>query len=569
MLSLLLRSNHLYFIMYFKAKDVKMKRNLLLILLVYGGFSLSAQSLADEVYVILQSNCTTSGCHNSTDAAANLDLQGSGANASLQVYNNLVNVSPSNEFARNKGYDLVHPGRPDKSFLFRKINQGLEAMIDLDAEEKKDMPINADPLSDIEKEKIRQWILYGAQLNGTPTVNGVTVSSIVEDYYTNGGGEAFPDGPPPAPAASEGFQIKMGPFFLPPKGEVEYFQKYDLDLPEKVEVNRIDMTMSNYSHHLILYDFNPGGSSVISPGYRLEPDHSDIGLVTAIQQPEDLRLPEGTAFKWEESIVLDLNSHYINYDAASPYKSESYINIYTQEDGTAAQEMKTELLANFNIWIPNDGDMRTFRQNVNFNLGDIYLWGLMGHTHKYGRGYKVYERINGQEGDLIYDASCAQGEPGCVSPSFDYQHIPFKRYDSFRPLKMNFSNGIIHEASYVNDGPLSVGFGATSDEEMMVLVLMYVDDLDGVTVSNDQVRHPVKGVKFYPNPMSDFGMISLPKNFNANSLSIYDLTGKEVRRTKVSGEYIEIERSNLQKGMYVYRLEDAEGQFATGKIVIE
>ena len=127
---------------------------------------------------------------------------------------------------------------------------------------------------------------------------------------------------------------------------------------------------------------------------------------------------------------------------------------------------------------------------------------------------------------------------------------------------MNFANGLIHEASYINDGPNSVGFGATSDDEMMVLILMYVDDLQGVTVSSDQVRHPVKGIKFYPNPVSDFAMIELPEDFNATTLELYDLTGKLIRTELISGEYISFERGNLPTGMLVYRLEDEEGRFA-------
>jgi len=532
------------------------------------SFQLQAQSLALEVYDILQTNCATSGCHNSSDQAANLDLQGSGANPTVQVYNNLVNKQPENTYARNMGYQLVLPGRPDKSFLYRKINQGLEDLINLHADEKENMPLNEDPISEKEREKIRQWILYGAPLLVDPTINGARVSDLVDEFYDKNGLVSFPDGPPTAPPEGEGFQIKMGPFFLPPQGEGEYFHKYDLDLPDDLEVNRVDMTMSNYSHHLILYDFNPGGSNSIPDGLRLNPNHSDIGLVTAIQQSEDIRLPEGTAFKWEQSIVLDLNSHYINYDATQVYKCESYINIYTQPNGTAAQEMKTELIANGNIFIPNNGNMVTHTDNINYPLGDIYMWGIMGHTHKYGRGYKVYKRINGVRDEIIYDAACPQGIPGCVSPNFDYQHIPMTNYDSFLPISMNFANGLVHEANWVNDGPNNVFFGPTSDDEMMVLVLMYVEDLDGVTVSSDQVRHQVKGVKIAPNPMTDIATISIPKAFDANQLFLYDITGKQVFNKAISTDYVELQKGNLLPGMYFYRLEDELGQYATGKLVI-
>lgn len=532
------------------------------------ALQVNAQNLATEVYEILQTNCATSGCHNNTDQVASLDLQGSGTNPLGEVYNNLITKQPENTYARSKDYRLVFPGRPDKSFLFRKINQGLEELVNLHADEKGDMPLNADPISEMEREKIRQWIIYGAPPIIDPTVNGTRVSDLVEEFYDKGGLVSFPDGPPPAPPEGEGFQIKMGPFFLPAQGEAEYFHKYDLDLPEALEVNRVDMTMSNYSHHLILYDFNPGGSNWIPDGLRLDANHSEIGIVTAIQQSEDMRLPDGTAFKWEQDIVLDLNSHYINYDATNVYKAESYINVYTQANGTAAQEMKTELVANLDIWIPNNGDEITIAEPINYNLGEIFIWSLMGHTHQYGRGYKVYNRNNTQQGDLIYDAACPQGIPGCVSPNFDYQHIPVSRFDGFMPTRMNFLNGLIHEATWINDGPQSLGFGPTSNDEMMVLIIMYVNDLEGVSVSTDQLKNQVKGVKIAPNPMSELATINIPKTFKANQLFLFDITGKQVFNRAITKDYVELQKGNLLPGMYFYRLEDAQGQFATGKLVI-
>ena len=76
-----------------------------------------------------------------------------------------------------------------------------------------------------------------------------------------------------------------------------------------------------------------------------------------------------------------------------------------------AQEMHTELLINYDIPIPNNSNTITHTQHVNPNFGEIYVWGLMGHTHQYGTGYKVYERLpGGQQGELIYDASCPLGD---------------------------------------------------------------------------------------------------------------------------------------------------------------
>ena len=291
-------------------------------LLLIISWSLTAQTTALRVYQILQENCAS--CHSGAAPAAGLDLQGDGT--ALDVYNTVYEGTPSNAHAAGEGYQLIYPGRPDMSYAFRLIQDGLEPFIEMDADEMPATPHDdALGLTDTEKELIRQWILYGAPLEGT-----VVEESLLEDYYTNGGMESFPDGRPAPPDPSEGFQIKMGPFFLAAgsEGEVEYFQKYELFNADPIEITRIDNFMDgNSSHHFILYDYNSAAVAANQqPGFRLDPDHINVGLVEAVQDPVDLKLPQGAAFRWSADKVLDLNSHYINYHSV-PYKSEVYANI--------------------------------------------------------------------------------------------------------------------------------------------------------------------------------------------------------------------------------------------------
>ncbi len=557
------------------------KTTLSILTLLFFTTFLQAQSTMVEVYNILQDNCAS--CHNNADPQNGLDLEGAGATVSARaqdVFSNISNVTPSNTFASSKGFKYIYPGRPDLSYLFRKLNQGLEETIHF--QEGQDMeggtmpPAAQDQLTDVEKEMVRQWILYGSPSNGT-----VVDPLVIEAFYNVNGIESFPDGAPEPPAAEEGFQIKMGPYFVKPAGqpgdELEYFQKYELDmlLENDMEVNRVDMKIGPSSHHLILYDFdNPSYANAVNHGFRVDPYHFGIGLVAAVQESTDLRLPQGTAFSWEDDIVLDLNSHYINYSSTAVLKAEAYVNVYTQEAGIAAQEMKTELIVNDDIYILNNGNTDTEIDVVNDNLGEAFIWGMMGHTHQWGTGYKVYERINGQQGDLIYDASCPNGIPGCVSPFFDYQHIPIQYSEPFKPLTFNFNNGIIHEATYVNEGPNPVSFGLTSDDEMMVMVLMYVTDTTGVIFDSptptQEVYGPLSEVKAYPNPMSSQTNIALPTNIGALDFSLFNMLGQPIRRIEgIEESVLTLERGNLSSGMYLYRVEDEAGRFVTGKILIE
>lgn len=544
-----------------------MRHFTLLLLFCFLLAGLVAQEATSvEVYNILQTKCAT--CHSGGDAPAGLDLQGTGATLPAQmqdVYTTLYNQAPANAAAAAKGDAYIYPGRADRSFLFRKINGTLESTIHLDPDEEgQSMPPYGQPtLTEVEKELIRQWILYGAPASGT-----VVDREVLETYYSGMSQASFPDGPPPAPAPEEGFQFKMGPFYLAPGEELEYFQKYELELPEEIEVSRMDMKIGTYSHHFIMYNFGPGGDASIADGFRLEPFHNDVKLVAAIQETTDLVLPENTAFRWDEGVVADLNSHYINYSATLVYQAEVYVNVYTQSVGTAAQEMFTDLLVNGNIPIPNNESTVTHTQVVNPNFGEIYLWGLMGHTHQYGTSYKAWRRADFEPTEMIYDASCPRGEPGCISPYFDYRHIPIRYFEPLEPLRMNFANGLVHEAKWVNDGPVPVNFGPTSDDEMMVMVIMYTEDSTGVQVvpTHELVAEP-DVLNISPTPATDWVQVQSPDYINDGTFLLFDATGKQVLQQSVSGTRFLVERGAWPSGVYWYKLQTADAKYYTGKIL--
>ena len=529
----------------------------------------------ERVYNIMQTNCASVYCHGGS-GSGNLDLKGIGSTTAekmTDVYNKLVGVVPTNTTAAAKGDHLVYKGRMDKSFLFRKVNNGIESTVSLDANEGNAMPDGGSSLSDVEKELIRQWILHGAPESGE-----VVKESVLTDYYVNGmANESFPNGAPASPSPSEGFQIKMGPFFLAPKNnaqgyldEIEYFQKWELEFANDLEVTRIDTKMGIYSHHFLMYDYNsPSAANALDHGLRTNISHVDISLVEAIQQPTDLVLPTGSAFNWEDDIVLDLNTHYINYDANTVHKAEVYINVYTQPQGTANQEMQTFLIANPNIYIPNNGNPYNFSENINFNLGELYLWSIMGHTHQWGSGYTVHKRINGQKGDLIYDAACPQGEPNCATPFFDYQHIPMRFFDELLPVTFNAPNGIVHEASYINTGSSPVGWGDTSDDEMMVLVFMGVSDTTGVVTNTGKIiANPLNEIKVFPNPATRQAVFTVPSTVQEFDFILFNMLGQQVRNINgLRNNELVVDRNQLEAGIYIYQIKDKEGNVKTGKVI--
>ena len=543
-------------------------------LFLYHSMLAQDQSTSLRVYEIFQSKCVS--CHSNENPRAGLDLEGNGTTTiekALDVYNKIVGVNPKNTTAKAKGYQYIRPGRVDKSFLFKKINQGLDQSMSLEEGEESPMPISGS-LTNVEKELVRQWIVWGAPLEGT-----VVVEEILEDYYAGKGKASFPAEIPDAPDPSEGFQLKMGPFFMNPSGEQELFLKYQLDNESDIEVNRIEVDMSNFSHHFIIYDYGTPAEAV-PEGLRYNQNHTnDVNFVASVAEPSDIRLPEKTAYFWGPKHVLDLNSHYINYSTDQIYQSEVYINVYTQATGTAVQEMRSNLLPNTNINIPNTGDIITQSSTLRIPAflesiipQQIFAWNIGAHTHKYGAGYKIWTlKEDGEKENLIYDGSCPGGVPDCIVPFFDYQHIPIRTFDEFLPL--NLGNGIFHEAKYINDGPEPVAWGPTSKDEMMLFAIFYVTDTTGLnlnlTTATKEVDPIFNGVKIFPNPMTDYATILLPTDLGKVTFTLRDVMGRVLQTsTNNNNPYIRVERNNLPKGIYLFTLEDELGRMYSDKLLV-
>ena len=205
------------------------KIKLIIGLLLCASIGINAQSTYDLVYDVFQTSCNYSSCHTNAYKAAGLDLEGSGPNAKAEVWNNLYDAEPTNSYALSKGYKRIYPGDPYKSTLFRKVNHGMDDFVHLDSNEGSSMPAAA-PLDDKKKELIRQWIIYNSPDTGT-----IVDTTLISQYYDGFGEDGIANRPDP-PAEGEGFQIKVGPFFLYANGEIEHLIKYHVENEDTIEI---------------------------------------------------------------------------------------------------------------------------------------------------------------------------------------------------------------------------------------------------------------------------------------------------------------------------------------------
>jgi hypothetical protein len=502
-------------------------------LLLISMFAMSAvntvfsQTAFQQVKTILQTNCGGSGCHGGSLPGFNVN------DADATLRNALVGVAPLNPTAASKGDKLIDPGYPSSSFLLRKIAHNLDNYdLGLEASEGAAMPSGRPKMSDVDIEMVRQWILFGANLNDPDLPSGYTGinRANIEAYYSGNSKPRLARPTPPDP--SEGFQLRMGPLFFGSREEAEYFQKYDLRLPDTIEVTRLDMFMNDESHHFILRKFAPGTKQNWTEGMQplnvTTAFDEDKDYVMSWQDNGDIALPEKTAYRWETESALDLNFHMFNYHD-SVLVGEVYINIYTQPKNTTQYVMKSDLIPNVTIFMPSSPTtVHKFRNSWNKN--NISIWSLTSHTHSRGIDYDIYTRnVDGTIGAKIYEGF---EKDGVNFGFYDWEHPPTQIFEPMFYLEPGVHTGLIDSAKYINNTGGIMSWGFTTDREMM---LYYVQYVDGVFDPSTNIEEPAftsvkSDFNVFPNPFQNRTEIKYTLATESEvKLEVYDLTGRKVK----------------------------------------
>ncbi|MEX0810873.1 MAG: T9SS type A sorting domain-containing protein [Chitinophagales bacterium] len=563
---------------------------LLLLTVFSSNYEASAQGTWDNIYTILQTNCSTSSCHGTGSPHGDFFVD----NSKSVLYDSLINAKIFNNHARDSvNNKLIYPGDPARSFLLRKIAHCMDGDLLLHPDENAPMPENRPALPDSTVEMIRQWILYGAEESGK-----IHNEELISEYYANPKDHVKRLYPLAPPRECEGFQIHLGPIFLKPNEEVEYFVPYDLGVDDDLEVTKLEVKMNTESHHFILYSLDSANAQNKPKGLReLGADAFGGSFVNAWQNDAEYELPNGTAFFWKKDKVLDLNYHIYNYNSDKILPAEVYLNVYTQPKGTAEKEMKSTLITIdpiTSLYIPpsdpNDPPEKvtaTFTEEVIRNsLDTVSLFMLSTHTHSWGAGYDIFRRDPAapqKKGQMLYDGNFDYIKQESVQ-KYNWEHPPIRFFEPLMPIDMNL--GLVHEARYTslnahNKEPqgyiptlgnvpwTSWSFETTG--EMMLIYMQYVDgtyevphnplataqcdasepfpDADPCdnfipedTTGIYDIALDEESVKVYPNPFqgSTNIVVDMPQQADLN-IEVYDMLGKRVEilasGTHQSGEH--------------------------------
>ena len=350
------------------------------------------------------------------------------------------------------------------------------------------------------------------------------------------------------------------------------------------------------SHHYLLYRFDSQSNADQAPDGLREVTLSNASfedgrtLIAAFQNSQDLELPPGTAYFWDDVINFEHNLHIPNVaDQDSVLKADVYINLYKRPRHTLSTEMHASLYIyqNAGIWpfnsdfmIPADGQDHTFTESFfdgsAANTDTAHLWLLSTHTHKWGTDYDIYARnSNDTKGEQLYE--------GFMDPEhtfnqgyYDWEHPPTRYFPNEDLKKIAWNDGLIHEATYNNAGTSLVTFGLTTEDEMMLIFYQWTDQ-EPIPFTSVEEADNLNNLHFgvMPNPVLTSAKVaySIPRG-GPVTVEMYDLLGnrkaKLVDEIKPSGrhlEELEIDATNLTPGMYILKI-TANNQTESRKVIV-
>lgn len=302
------------------------------------------------------------------------------------------------------GLDRVLPGDPNlgtgasASLIFEKLarsNSELDQLC-LDGGQFPGclgihMPPGSDGFSTGKLDLIRKWIEAGAPADGWPA--GTTCGEP-EDIW-------LPADPPPAPAASEGFQVHMARpegFVLKPGTEFEGCQWVAAPntVTETWYINRVELVANIGTHHILIWEDLPDSGPTAVPtafdsrdplcGKNFGVKFSRVGS----QDPTSTQiLPSNVTFVMEPGKVLGFNIHYTN-PFNIPIYPEVWINFYgstTPSLVEAGSIFPGDLGFSIAPGTVGEGSLSSYRNNTG---QDQCYYSLSSHMHRRGTGFKIW-----------------------------------------------------------------------------------------------------------------------------------------------------------------------------------
>lgn len=374
-------------------------------------------------------------------------------------YEALMNRKPFNFSAEADGLWLLGDQGVkslEESFLWEKINAPLAEHFYSDHPQYGEMmPFGGPYLTNGELAYIREWILQGAPKEGF-----VVEDSLLEDQTRAKLPEAAAQAlDPPA----HGFQLHIGPFTIEPGKERELFNYQAIENEEEIYIKGFEIAMRPGTHHFLMhrYDKNKPDPDVYRDLYTnngryrratLKSLEDRIYIFGSQYRFTQYMYPTGVGLKLPARDGIDLNSHYVN-NGDKDMTGEVWVNIHTLPESEVTYVAENLFINNKDFKLPPRRTTTISKTHI-FNQ-QVHIIMLFSHAHKRNEEFRIYITGGPQDGELIYFAR-------------DWQHPPLINFAP--PLVLEPGTGIRGEATYKNSSNKTIKFGASEDDEMMIML---------------------------------------------------------------------------------------------------
>lgn len=411
---------------------------------------------------VFATTCTTISCHSRDAAKGGLVLEG------MLAYSQLYQVKSSNSAANAAGLLRVNPGKPEESFLYKKVANLLSE------DEGKRMPDELGrPLSQAKIDLIQHWIRDGA------------VPSTTDDIIL--------------PKPFRGEQLSIPPFPVPPGKEIQRNYYFKLKNEEEIWINRVEFLYPPGSHHLNLFTGapKPYEDGYFEDDFKVVPFGSWSLRASSQQGRLQWRLPSGVGMRMEPHQQILAQIHFVNIGSqVSPVGGCAAINLHTMEFNPQNPPMTlgSLFLQNKNIRIPPETEEISFDYGItldhyNHNV-PVKLAAVTGHFHWRGKKFEIrlWDGLNRKaDGSPQPGEFDRMGGDNTIYLSDNWDEPPFILYGDDGPAVPQ-GWGVIYRTTYANATDRLFCFGPHVETQ----------------------EHANAFIYFYPGPAESQGFLWFP-----------------------------------------------------------
>ena len=301
----------------------------------------------------------------------------------------------------------------------------------------------------------------------------------------------------------------------------------------------------------------------------------------AIAYPGDQNLAFGMDFPAGSNVVLAM--HYPIGSLGVTDSTKVHFYFYPDQINNFRQIEISPILVNFNFCVPpNQQKTITSSFTVPLFAPSLSMYGVFPHMHLIGKSISTYAVLPNNDTAKLINI-----------PDWDFEWQG--SYSFPKMLKIPSATKIVGTATYDNTAgnphnpntpPQTICAGLNTTDEMFVIYYLYtlyqngdenlnLDSLmqSGMTNISDLHLENNIDLSIFPNPSNGHFNIDLSV-FNGNELtvSLFDLSGKEIKQVEVLKSVVEpfsFEINNSTSAVYIVKVSSNLGEIKYGKIIIE